>query len=83
LIFGKGLEKEAKGGDKSTIFWSHFGPKSIKNAIGNSKVDLEKTWKIKPKGPQNGSEFDAKTHQQSMPKLISKKSRKIMKIMFF
>ena len=29
----KSLEK---GGDKCNIFWSHFGPKSIKNATDNS-----------------------------------------------
>jgi len=35
--------------------------------------------KIIAKGSQNGTEIDAKTHQKSMPKLVSKKIREIIK----
>jgi hypothetical protein len=35
--------------------------------------------KIITKGSQNGAEIDAKTHQKSMPELVSKKIRKIIK----
>ena len=35
--------------------------------------------KIITKGSQNGAEIDAKTHQKSMPKLVSKKIREIIK----
>jgi hypothetical protein len=31
------------------------------------------------KGSQNEAEIDAKTHQKSMPKLVSEKIRRIMK----
>ena len=46
----------------------------------HSKIDREKTWKMKPKRSRNGAEFDAKTHQKSMPELVSEKIKKIMKI---
>ena len=36
-----------------------------------------------PKGFQNGAEIDAKTHQKSMPELVSEKIKKIMKIHVF
>ena len=35
--------------------------------------------KLTTKGFQNGAEIDAKTHQQSMPKQVSKKIMKIIK----
>ena len=35
--------------------------------------------KLTPTGSQNGVEIDAKTHQQSMPKQVSKKIMKIIK----
>ena len=35
--------------------------------------------KLISKGVQNGAEIDAKTHQQSMPKQVSKKIMKIIK----
>ena len=35
--------------------------------------------KIIMKGSQNGTEIDAKTHQKSMPELVSKKMREIIK----
>ena len=35
--------------------------------------------KIIAKGSQNGAEIDAKTHQKSMPELVSKKIREIIK----
>jgi len=49
----------------------------------HSKIDREKTWKMKPKGSQNGAEIDAKTHQKSMPKLVSKRIMNIMNIHVF
>jgi hypothetical protein len=49
----------------------------------HSKIGREKTWKIKPKGFQNGAEIDAETHQKSMPKQVSKKITKITKIHVF
>ena len=39
--------------------------------------------KLKPRGIQNGAEIDVKTHPKSMPKQVSKKLRKIMKIHVF
>ena len=35
--------------------------------------------KIIAKGSQNGTEIDAKTHQKSMPELLSKKIKEIIK----
>ena len=35
--------------------------------------------KIIAKGSQNGAEIDAKTHQKSMPELVSEKIKKIIK----
>ena len=49
----------------------------------HSKIDREKTWKIKLKGSQNGADIDAKTHKKSMPKLVSKKIMKTMKFHVF
>jgi len=34
---------------------------------------------MKPKGSQNGAEIDAKTHQKSMPELVSEKIKKNIK----
>jgi hypothetical protein len=39
--------------------------------------------KIIAKGSQNGAEIDAKTHQKSMPELVSKKIGESSKIMPF
>jgi hypothetical protein len=36
-----------------------------------------------PKGSQKGDKIHAQTHQKSMPKLVSKKIMKIMKIHVF
>jgi hypothetical protein len=47
------------------------------------KIDRGKASKITSKGSQNGAKIDAKTHQKSMPKLVSKKIRKIMKFHVF
>ena len=38
-----------------------------------------KNMEIIAKGSQNGPEIDAKTHQKSMPELVSKKIREIIK----
>ena len=45
----------------------------------DAKNDVEKTCKIIAKGSQNGTEIDTKTHQKSMPELVSKKIREIIK----
>ena len=50
--------------------------KSIKNRC---KKRCRKNMKIIAKGSQNGAEIDAKTHQKSMPELVSKKIREIIK----
>jgi hypothetical protein len=47
------------------------------------KIDREKTWKMTPRGSQNGAEIDAKTHPKSMPKLVSKKIMKIRELHVF
>ena len=49
----------------------------------HSKIDREKTWKMKPKRSRNGAEIDAKTHEKSMPELVSEKIKNIMKIHVF
>ena len=40
---------------------------------------MSKNMKIIAKGSQNGTEIDAKTHQKSMPELVSKNIREIIK----
>ena len=45
----------------------------------HQKNDGEKHMKLIPKGSQNGAELNAKTHQQSMPKQVSKKIMRIIK----
>ena len=40
---------------------------------------MSKNMKIIVKGSQNDAEIDAKTHQKSMPELVSKKIREIIK----
>ena len=79
-IFGKGREKGAQSVPPSYIFlgpfwepfpWKIQSKKSFKNWS-------RKTLKIIAKDSQNGAEIDAKTHQKSMPKLVSKKIVKIM-----
>ena len=54
----------------------------IQSKIGstnNQKNDHPKTWLLMPKGCQNGAEFDATSHQKSMPKLVTKKIMKLIK----
>ena len=41
--------------------------------------DQQKTLNLMPKGFQNGANIDAKTHQKSMPKLVTKKIMGIIK----
>ena len=54
-----------------------FPPKSwSKNRCKNR---CRKNMKIIIKGSQNGAEIDAKTHQKSMPELVSKKIKEIIK----
>jgi hypothetical protein len=65
-------------------FGSLFGPKTEKmRSEIHSKIDRGKTWKQTPNYSQNGAKIDAKTHPKSMPKLVSKKIRKIRKIHVF
>ena len=48
-------------------------PKSITKSIKiHPKIDREKTWKMKPKGFQNGAEIDAKTNQNSADPLVGR-----------
>ncbi len=58
-------------------FLTKFPPKSwSKNRCKNR---CWKNIKIIAKDSQNGAEIDAKTHQKSMPELVSKKIREIIK----
>ena len=54
---------------------THFGNIFTKKLIKQSmqKTMSKKNMKIIAKGFQNGTEIDAKTHQKSMPELVSKK----------
>ena len=82
-IFGKGREKGAKSVRPAYTFWLPFGsrfPLKIPSKI-HPKIDRGKTWKITPKGSQNGAEIDAKTHQ--CQNWYRKRSGKSWKIMFF
>ena len=58
-----------------------FDQVSTKKLINKSmqKSMLNKKIKIIAKDSQNGAEIDAKTHQKSMPELVSKKIREIIK----
>ena len=40
--------------------------------------DHQQTWNLMPKVSQNGANIDATTHQNSMPKLVTKKIRNII-----
>ena len=72
----KGSQKVSRPGCFLAPFWGPF-PLKIPSKI-RSKIDSEKSLKIMPTNSQNGAEIDAKTHQKSMPKLVSKKIKKIM-----
>ena len=41
-----------------------------------------KTWSLMPKGCQNGTKLDTRTHDKSMPKLVKTKIMKIIQIKF-
>ena len=67
---GKGSKKELNGGDKTNIFWSHFGQNSIKNAIQNSfknrsrknmEINAKRLPKWSRKRCQNSLKTNAKT----------------------
>jgi hypothetical protein len=77
----QGRQKALRIKMKWDPFWELFLSK-IPLKI-HSKIDREKTWKMKPKRSRNGAEIDAKTHQKSMPELVSEKIKKIMKIHVF
>ena len=47
------------------------------------KNDHPKTWNLMPKEFQNGANIDAKTHKDSMQKLVTENIIKIINIMFF
>jgi hypothetical protein len=76
--------RRTHGRDSRGPFWSRFGPKSVKNAIENSSQNRSrKNMENNIKRLQNGAEIDATTNKKPMPKHVSKKIMKIMKIMFF
>ena len=84
-LLRRSSRKSAKKALRVKMKWEPFGghfPLKIPSKI-HPNIDREKTLKIIPKGFQNGADIDAKTHQKSMPKLVSKKIRKIMKIHVF
>ena len=58
-------------------FWSVFGPQKFINI--NAKFDVEKNMKFHEKNLKKGAQINAKTHQKSMPKLVTKRIRKIIK----
>jgi hypothetical protein len=74
--------KVTKKGDSVNVFWQPILVPNLEKMQSkiHSKIDREKTWKMKPKRSRNGVEIDAKTHQKSMPELVSEKIKKIMKI---
>ena len=49
------------------------------NSKNHQKHDHPKTWNLMPKGYQNVTKIDAKTHKKSMPKLVTKRTRTIIK----
>ena len=75
-------ETERKKGGTINVFGEPILIHNLEKMLSkiHSKIDREKTWKMKPKRSRNGAEFDAKTHQKSMPELVSEKIKKIMKI---
>ena len=58
-------------------FWLIFRPKSRSKI--DAKNDIEKKRLLSKKRHQKGAEIDAKTHQKSMPELVSEKIKKIIK----
>ncbi len=58
-------ETEKKKGGSINVFWEPILVQNLEKMPSkiHSKIDREKTWKMKPKGSQNGTEIDAKTHQ--------------------
>ena len=73
-------KKDWKGGDKATKFWSHFGAKSINIQFKTTlKKRSPRNMEFYAKWSQNVIQNCSKTHQKSMPKLVTKKIMKIIK----
>ena len=68
-------------------YWIHISPPdhfpsyfaSKMRPKNHQKNDGEKHMKLTPKGSKNGAEIDAKTHHESMPRLVTKEISKIIK----
>jgi hypothetical protein len=60
-----------RGCPKFEPFFNNF-PSKRQSKI-DAKNDVEKIYKIIAKGSLNGTEIDSKTHQKSMPELVSEK----------
>ena len=75
------IENLTKKGGSINSFWEPILVQNLEKMPSeiHSKIDREKTWKMKPKRSRNGAEIDAKTHQKSMPELVSEKIKKIIK----
>ena len=73
----KGIEKGGCRPRKQINCWTPFWSKTDSKI--HQKNDHPKTWNLMPKGFQKGTGIDAKTHRKSMPKLVTKKIRKIIK----
>ena len=73
----QGTKREGTVADFLEPFWS----KMIKNRFKKSskKRSQKKHWIWCQMGSQNGIKIDAKTHRKSMPKLVTKRIRKIIK----
>ena len=70
--------KVTKKSDSVNYFWEPILIQNLEKMPSkiHSKIDHEKTWKMKPKRSRNGAEIDAKTHLKSMPELVSEKNKK-------
>ena len=66
-------KSEPKGGARALSFGAILvqNPSKMPSKI-HSKIDREKTWKIIPKGSQNGAEIDAKTNYKSADPLVGR-----------
>ena len=72
------VAKKGRKGETQHLFWEPFLIKN-RSSQNHKKNDHPKTWNLMPKGCQNGTKIDAQTHQNSMPKLVTKKVMKIIK----
>ena len=74
---GKSWRRLVRCPSQRTPFGIHFRLKMPSKNHQNN--DHQKTWSLMPKKSQNGAEIDTKTHQKTMPKLVTKKTMKIIK----